>query len=443
MKSKAYRGTAVNRVVAGEVGAGRDGQALTVGIDVGKYQLVAVARWPDGDFERPWDVANPEQLPTLVALLRQLQVRHAVTVALEPSGTYGDALRQALGDAGLEVQRVSPKAAHDYAEVFDGVPSQHDHKDAAVVAELAALGKAWPWPYVARPEWEQELASCVDWLVAQRRIAMLWLGRIEALLARHWPEVTRRLSVSSGTLLRMVAYYGSPAALAADSEAAAQLRRWGRQRLSAERVAQVLAGARTSVGVRLGEVERHSLQRYAEQALGARREVRRSQRRLGALAADQPVLQAQGRAVGVPTACVLWVGVGDPRQYGSGAAYRKAMGLNLVEHSSGTYQGQLRISKRGNPRVRQWLYMAVLRLIRREGVVDWYRARKGQGPVAARKALVGVMRKLPLALYRVAVDGVPFEARKLFGGPRGGRGRRQRGAGRSPDKPKKDRIRVY
>jgi len=371
MKSKAYRGTAVNRVEASQVGAGRDGQVGTVGIDVGKYQLTGVVRWPDGAFERPWDVANPEQIPTLVALLGQLGRRHPVVVGLEPSGTYGDALRQALGDAGIEVRRVSPKAAHDYAEVFDGVPSQHDHKDAAVVAELTALGKAWPWPYVARPEWEQELAACVDWLVAQRRIAMLWLGRLEALLARHWPEVTRRLSVSSATLLRMVAHYGSPAAVAADDEAAARLGRWGRQRLSAAAVAQVVAGARTTVGVRLGEVERQSLQRYAEQALAARREVRRSQRRLRALAADQPVLQAQGRAVGVPTACVLWVGVGDPRQYGSGAAYRKAMGLNLVEHSSGTYQGQLRISKRGSPRVRQWLYMAVLRLIRREGVEDW------------------------------------------------------------------------
>jgi transposase len=412
MKSKAYRGTAVNRVEASRIGPGREGQAVTVGIDVGKYQLSAVVRWPDGDFERPWAVANPEQIPALVALLGQLATRHAVAVALEPSGTYGDALRQALGDAGLPVRRVSPKAAHDYAEVFDGVPSQHDHKDAAVVAELAALGKASPWPYVAKDEWAQELAACVDWLVAQRRIAMLWLGRIEALLARHWPEVTRRLSVSSATLLRLVAHYGSPAAVAADSAAAARLGRFSRQRLNAETVAQVIGSARTTVGVRLGEVERQTLQRYAEQALTARR----SQRRLRALAADQPVLQAQGRAVGVVTACVLWVGVGDPRQYGSGAAYRKAMGLNLVEHSSGTYQGQLRISKRGSPRVRQWLYMAALRLIRREGVVDWYRARKQRGPVAVRKALVGVMRKLPLALYRVAVDGVAFEARKLFAG---------------------------
>jgi hypothetical protein len=308
---------------------------------------------------------------------------------------------------------VSPKAAHDYAEVFDGVPSQHDHKDAAVVAELAALGKSWPWPYRARPEWEQELAVCVDWLTAQRRIAMLWLGRLEALLGRHWPEVTRRLTVSSATLLRALAHYGSPAALAADAEAAVRLGRWARQRLSAATVAEIVASAQATVGVRLGEVERTNLQRYAEQALAARREVRRSVRRLQALAADQPVLQAQGRAVGVATACVLWVGVGDPRQYSSGAAYRKAMGLNLVEHSSGTYQGQLRISKRGSPRVRQWLYLAVLRLVRQEGVADWYRARK-QGRGLARKALVGVMRKLAMALYRVAVAGVPFEAEKLF-----------------------------
>ena len=275
MKSKAYRGTAVNRVEASQVGVGRDGQDLMVGSDVGKYQLCAVGRWPDGAFERPWDIANPEQIPALVALLRQLGARHRVTVALEPSGTYGDALRQALGDASIPVLRVSPKAAHDYAEVFDGVPSQHDHKDAAVVAELAALGKSCPWPYLARSEWEQELGACVRWLTAQRRIAMLWLGRLEALLARHWPELTRLLSVASATLLRLLAHYGSPAALAADGAAAARLGRWGRQRLAAQTVAQVVARARTTVGVQLGEVERQSLQRYAAQALAARREVRR------------------------------------------------------------------------------------------------------------------------------------------------------------------------
>jgi hypothetical protein len=86
---------------------------VTVGIDGGQYRLRAGARWPDGAFERPWAVANPEEVPQVVAVLRQRGERHPVTVALEPSGTYGDPLRQALGDAGIAVRRVRPKAAHD------------------------------------------------------------------------------------------------------------------------------------------------------------------------------------------------------------------------------------------------------------------------------------------------------------------------------------------
>src|SRR5713226_5709254 len=175
MHSKAYRATAVNRVDARVLGQGHPGQPLTVGLDIGKYRVLAVARWPDAQFERPWLVAHPEQLPDLVALLRQLGQEHALTVALEPSRTYGVPARQALTDAGLSVQRVSPKAAHDYAEVFDGVPSQHDGKDAAVVAELAALGKATPWPYVAQTDWHQELVYWVEWLEAQRQIYTVWL----------------------------------------------------------------------------------------------------------------------------------------------------------------------------------------------------------------------------------------------------------------------------
>jgi hypothetical protein len=44
---------------------GREGQAVMVGVDVGKYRLSAVARCADGAFERPWGVANPEQIPEL------------------------------------------------------------------------------------------------------------------------------------------------------------------------------------------------------------------------------------------------------------------------------------------------------------------------------------------------------------------------------------------
>ena len=100
------------------------------------------------------------------------------------------------------------------------------------------------------------------------------------------------------------------------------------------------------------------------------------------------------------------------------------MGLNLVERSSGTYQGELRISKRGSARTRQWLYFAVLRLVQQCGVRPWYEAKKARHEGEARRVLVAVMRKLAVALYHVGVRNEGFQPRRLFG-------RIGRGSGRS------------
>jgi len=201
-KKRAYRATDVKSVVLERVLESSSAGAVTIGLDVGKLEVFAVARWADGSFERPWKVKNPSEIRRLVQLFRAVAEERPLVVAMESTGTYGDALRQALTDAELDIRRVGGKAASDYAEIFDGVPSKHDGKDAAVVAELAALGKSWAWPCQARDNDDAEMASWVDWLDAQQSIQMLWIGRLESLLARHWPEVTRLLDLTSVTLLK-------------------------------------------------------------------------------------------------------------------------------------------------------------------------------------------------------------------------------------------------
>jgi len=288
MRRKAYRGVRVNDVDARVLVQQRPGEDVVVGVDVGKLDLRVVVRWADGRFERPWRVINPHEIGALVQRLQALAQGRHLRVALEPSGTYGDALRQALHDVGLPVERVSPKAAHDYAEVFDGVPSQHDGKDAAVVAELAAMGKSQKWPYRERDPWTQELVYWVRGLENERRIWMLWMGQLEGLLGRHWPEATRILKLSSGTLLRVLATYGGPAGLAADAEAAQRLRQWGGRLLSPEKLEALLQSARQTVGVRQDRWTGDALRAFAEQALQARRKYRHQQRQLRRLAADEP-----------------------------------------------------------------------------------------------------------------------------------------------------------
>ena len=145
-KSKPYSSVSVKSVDVAAFSAERAGQACVLGIDVAKFELMAVLRWPDGSFQRPWRVVNPDEVGLLVAKLRELGMAlrstpgstpgsgGAVTVAMESSGTYGDAARAALSDAAIEVHRVSAKAVKDQAETFDGVPSRHDGKDAAIIA---------------------------------------------------------------------------------------------------------------------------------------------------------------------------------------------------------------------------------------------------------------------------------------------------------------------
>jgi transposase len=415
MISKAYRATRVNQVDWDRLACGHEGLDMTLGIDVGKHDLWPVVRWADGQFERPWRVKNPLEIPSLITLIQRMNRGRKLVVALESSGTYGDALRQALADAQIPVVRVSNKASHDYAEVFDGVPSQHDGKDAAVIAELAALGKCQPWAYESASAWEQELSYWVEWMITHRQILASWQGRLEGLVSRHWPEATRVLKLSSVTLLRALEQYGDPKALAADPQAAQRLSRWGGSFLAPEKAQRLSAAAAASVGVRVEEWPRRQIQDYARQALAARREAQRAQRRLHELAVDNAVLQAQGKVVGVPTACVFWTSTGDPRKYHAAAAYRKAMGLNLTERSSGNYQGRLRISKRGSARTRQWLYFAALRLVQESGVRPWYEAKKARDQDDARRVVVALMRKLAMALYHVGVKGEEFQPRRLFG----------------------------
>jgi transposase len=419
-KSRAYRSTSVKNVSLARVLAGREGQVPIVGCDVSKREIMVVLRWGGTDFERPWRVKNPSELGLLRELLQQLRGETDLVVALEPTGCYGDPFRQALSDAGISTHRVSPKLSHDYAEIFDGVPSQHDGKDAAIVAELSAIGKSRIWEFSAPSELDREMAYWVDWYDVQRRNLKTWYGRLESLLGRYWPEATETLPMTRSVLLECLAEYGGPFGLASDEHAVEKLWSWGRGRLRRQKAEQLVAGARSTFGVRQGTFDVLQLQQYAKKALDCRQELRRSRKALTALVEDHPVIQAQSPVVGVVTACVLWVYLGDPAAYDCGPAYRKAMGLNLTEYSSGAWQGRIRISKRGHGEVRRWIYFSALRWIKEEPIRSWYENKKakktGQDDDQVMRAIVAVMRKLALALYQVGAHGATFEPQLLFPG---------------------------
>lgn len=395
-----------------------------VGLDVAKAELVVVVRWPNGAFERPWSVANPGEIGLLVSHLIALnQTCGKLTVGLESTGSYSESVRHALTKGSLVPHRLRGKSVADYRETFDGVPSQHDGKDAAMIAELTAFGKGVPWPFVARTAVEDEILCEVKRYNCYLNQHLQWLNRMEGMLSQHWPELTRLIELGSNTVLQICQTYGSPAKLHGDAENTTTLKRWGGGALSWAKVESIIASAGSTKGVPIEQSDVSWLQEIASEVMRARKALKASQAKMQQLAQSHPEMQRYVKAIGGVTLCVLWALVGNPKNYDSSGAYVKAIGLNLKELSSGQRRGQLAISKRGPSKARRLLYFWALRATQDGDLSKWYRefCRVGRKVTNAQehrklKGLVALMRKLCASLWHCCKHNEEFHYSRVFPG---------------------------
>ncbi len=410
----------VNTISVQALTRDRSGQAAVMGVDVAKAELVMCLVWPDRSFERPWRVKSPDQIRLVVSKLLELNRLCPVAVAMESSGTYGDAFRQALDDAGLQVRRVSAKAVKDDSEGFDGVPSNHDGKDAAIIGTLCVNGRSVPWLWKAAVEDEssdkdQAIRYWVRQLDTAQRIKQIWCGKLEGMLARHWPEAGTLTNQSGPTLTRVLAHYGDPRELAKDPEASDRLAKIGGHYLSDEKIERLIESARSTVGVRMNAWAMREMKDIASSITAQRQTIQQCRRELKKLTKDHKPIQSQAPAVGLIAACVLWMCLGDPAHYGSAGAYRKAMGLNLTERSSGQHKGKLKLSKRGQRLTRKWVYFSALRWMREPSVKIWLDKKKQRDGGKGGKAATAIMRRLAAAAWH-AGQGEVFDPKRLFPG---------------------------
>ena len=391
------------------------GDRVVVAVDIAKTEMFAAVldasaavhttvRWRHPDESRQW----------LLLLEALRSAGKEVEAVMEPSGVYGDALRWSLEQAGFPVYRVNPKRSHDAAEVYDGVPSIHDAKSAAIIGKLHLDGASEAWPI--RTDHERTLAAAVRLLEVFQSQFQRNRNRLEAFTARHWPELSATLDLGSATLLELLSEFGGPMAVTKRANDARELmRRVGGRYLSRAKIEQVIESASRTVGVpQIGE-ENRLVQELAKEARRNQVAANSAKRRIRRLTRQDENFAKMQLVVGPTTAGVLVAAVGDPRTYASAYAYTKALGLNLKEKSSGKKKGALHITKRGPSVVRLFLYFAALRFIQREPLARaWYAKKvKRQGGRLKAKAVVALMRKLAKALWHVA-RGSEFDPTLLF-----------------------------
>ena len=413
MKRRKYRSLPFESVDWARLAAAVRDQKLVFGIDVAKktqFGCLTTAR-KDAVILIRWDLAT--ETTQVLAQLSRLPAS-SLDLVLEPSGTYGDPIRQEAARQGLPIFRVSSKRTHDLSEYFDGVPSSHDGKSAAVIACLHWDGAGEPWPLA--PESTRDVAARLTELNYTVEALVRARNRLEGRLARHWPEVLGLLELGGASLPRLLAQYGSPQAVAAGaSEAKAFLRKVGGANLRQSKIDAVVSTAGRTLGVPPSPLEAELLQHLALEIVRLRSQRKAQERQVRDLTAEDEVIQQLAPVVGDVTAAVVFVRGGDPRSYPSASAYLKSLGLNLKERSSGKRQGQLAITKRGPSVVRHWLYLAALRWIQDDAAASaWYRRKIERDGGKKLRALVALMRKLARAFWALATTGESFDSRKLF-----------------------------
>ena len=413
MRKGTYRAVEIKDAPMAKVKQATRGQRVVFAIDMAKEVPVGrVVTEHNGNVVTvKWK--QPSQTMEVVAWLGQLEARE-VEIALEPTGTYGTPLRAHLEAGGYKVYRVNPKRVHDAGEVYDGVPSKHDAKDAAVIAELHLRGASEPWPL--KTEDERELRAAVRQEDYYEERFGRSLGQLEALLAEHWPELGKLMDLDSATLLALLARYGSAQEVARnEAEARELMRQRGGHLLKAEKIEAVLQAARNSTGLEPVSRERSRLQGLCTEMQRDRELAQQAARDVLTLVREDEALSAMSTAVGKGSAAGLKSELGAPKNYGKGRQYLKAAGLNVKEKSSGKNKGPAHITKRGSSVARRLLYLAAMRMVKDNPVVRaWYESKLREPGSARVKALVAVMRKLALAVWHLGVHGGVFDASRLF-----------------------------
>jgi transposase len=413
MKKRIYRTTPVNAFHACTVRREDIGAKLVVAVDVAKVDMVAAFAAADHRVLATVRWKAPTENLALLAILRHFRAAEVpVEVVMEPSGTYGDVLRHQLLADGFPVFMVSGKRTFDAKEVYDGVPSLHDAKSAAIIAKLHFDGISKPFRPLSPDRRQLRAAFAVMDLHQQRYLQLL--GQLESWLARHWPELPNIIDLTSASLMALLARIGGPADVAARRDQAARLLHGQSHGLLAQdTITAVLESAASSVGLPLVGLERNALMAIAAEAHRALRAFKVAKTTVEHLSRDTPAT-AMAPVVGQATAAAVLSLVGDARSFSCTAAFLKAMGLNLKEKSSGTLKGQLKITKRGPSRVRQYLWLAAYRWIQDDPIAKrWYQLKKQRDGGRSSRAAVALMRKLAKALFHVA-RGATFDSSKLF-----------------------------
>jgi len=351
----------------------------------------------------------------LMAWIQKTQSQHglaSVIVGLEPTGHYWFNLANWLLERGIPVVLVNPVLTHRSKENRDNSPSKNDPKDALIIADLVNDGCYTEYRPQAeelerlktlmtnREFWADHLVSVTNYIT---RWIDLYFPEFRRVF-KDWKETERAIAT-----LRLFPLpcdlKGRTAEEIVEAWRSQGMKRPGGARGKAI-AAELLRAAERSIGYTRAPAEaRQAIRDLIEEYERVKQRVEGLKEEIRGLVDLIPMARQLRSIPGLGPliiAALLAFG-GDLGLYRHGRQLLRKAGLNLAERKSGKYQGQIKISKRGDSLLRKYLYLGTCILVKDNAEFKQMHAKnlgKGMKKMASIMKCIGKLARIVVGMAR-------------------------------------------
>lgn len=393
---------------------GIDAVGVFLGLDVGKTAHHGHGLTPAG--KKVFDKQLPNSEPKLRAVFDKLAAKFGtVLVIVDQPASIGALPLTVARDAGCQVAYLPGLAMRRIADLYPG-EAKTDAKDAAVIADAARTMPHTLRTLDAGDETTAELTLLVGFDQDLAAEATRTSNRIRGLLTQFHPSLERVLGprLDHPAVTWLLERYGSPQALRkAGRRRLVELIRPKAPRMAERLIGDVFAALDEQTVVVPGTGTLDVIVPSLAKSLAAVHEQRRAlETQIEALLEAHPLhkVLTSMPGVGVRTAAVLLVTIGDGSSFPTAAHLASYAGLAPATKSSGTSIHGEHAPRTGNRQLKRAMFLSAFAALHDPASRDYYDRCRARGKTHT-QALLRLARHRISVLFAMLRDGTFYEPR--------------------------------
>lgn len=398
-------------------------QHLVVGVDIAQeFHVARAVNYRGLVIGEPITFENDEigftRFQEWLNKLKHIKGYHTEIVGMEPTGHYWLNLSEWLCEQDIDVVTVNPYHVKRNKENRDNTQSKSDKKDALVIADMVKNGYySFIHPTSGAFEELRVLMSNRDFIV-KRLVSSInqikrWVDIVFPELRKVFKDVKGKGAIAT---LRL---FPTPAELRS-LEVQDIIKGWKTQlkrHAGLKRAQALIQLAKTSVGTTKAlDAYKLHLEQLLEEFDLATSQLEKVEKETEAVLktityADK-MLDIKG--ISETTLSGILGEAGDLSNFAHGNSLLRHGGLNLAEASSGKWKGQIVVSKRGRSRLRRYLFLATMSLVKNNSEFKAIHTRNVQVKnMKKMKSIMKLIGKLARILVGMAQNNETYRPEKV------------------------------